>query len=175
MVTRTTKISLLAMALIILASSVAWSLNHRAINAPDSPQPVNNLSALSFINYSGDQVILDNLLGTPLIINAWASWCPFCVNELPDFAAAQKELGHNVKIIAVNRTESAQLAQEFSDRLGVTNDLIILLDKTDSFYKAIGGFSMPETIFVNAAGQIMDHKRGPMKKDEIIKRAQAIL
>ena len=39
----------------------------------------------------------------------------------------------------------------------------------------IGGFSMPETIFIDSDGVTKDHKRGPMEKEEIIQRAQVIL
>ena len=37
----------------------------------------------------------------------------------------------------------------------------------DSFYKSIGGFSMPETIFVSSNGDLLRHKRGPMKFEEM--------
>ncbi len=94
---------------------------------------------------------------------------------MPDFTAAQKELGDSVIIIAIDRQESLSAAKRFSDRLGVTDGILFWLDSSDSFYREIGGFSMPETIFVNAAGETVDHKRGPMDKVEVIERIQAIL
>lgn len=129
---------------------------------------------LAFQNYNGDTVRLSDF-ETPLVINAWAVWCPFCVKELPDFAAVQQEFGNRVAIIAVDRAESREVAKEFTDGLGISNDLVFLLDPSDSFYRAIGGFSMPETLFVKADGTIHFHKRGPMTREEIRQRTQELV
>jgi len=118
-------------------------------------------------DYDGNQVDLASFIGKPLVINSWAAWCPFCVEELKDFAEIQRELGDSVIIIAIDRAESKSIAKRFSDELGVTDDLVFLLDSRDAFYKSIGGFTMPETIFVNTKGEIVIHKRGFMKATEI--------
>lgn len=123
-------------------------------------------------DYSGNTVTLSDFAGRPLVINSWAAWCPFCVDELPDFAAAQKELGDKVVIIAIDRAESLKIAKEYTDELGITDDLILLIDPRDSFYKSIGGFTMPETIFVDKDGFIRDRKRGPMELEEILEKIE---
>ena len=139
------------------------------------PSEENLVPDLTFKDYNGNDVSLRDFQGKPLVINSWAAWCPFCLDELPDFAEVQKEFGDKIVIIAIDRAESLSLAKEYSDDLGVTNDLIFLLDPKDSFYRGINGFSMPETIFVDRDGVIRDHKRGPMKVNEIRQRVQAIL
>lgn len=126
-------------------------------------------------DYSGKTVSLADFNGKSLVINSWASWCPFCRQELPDFVTAQKELGSKVTIIAVDRAESLAAARGYTDRQGTTNKLIFLLDPSDSLYKSIGGFSMPETIFVDKNGNIVDHKRGPMDINEIRQRIKKII
>jgi len=40
-------------------------------------------------------------------------------------------------------------------------------DPNDSFYKSIGGFAMPETLFIDGEGNIRLHKRGPMTYEEM--------
>lgn len=130
---------------------------------------------LALKDLSGKAVALADFKGKTLVVNAWAAWCPFCRQELPDFAAVQKELGDKVVIIAVDRAESVDTQKRYTDELGVTNDLIFLQDPGDSFYQAIGGFSMPETIFVDKDGNIRDHKRGPMDAAEIRQRIEKIL
>lgn len=129
----------------------------------------------SLKDYNGKTVKLADFSGRPLVLNSWAAWCPFCREELPDFAAVQKELGDKVVIIAIDRAESLEVAKGYSDEQGTTNDMIFLLDPSDSFYQSIGGFSMPETIFVDKEGFIRDHKRGPMKVEEIRARITKIL
>lgn len=126
-------------------------------------------------SYDGKTVTSDDFKGAPLVINAWAAWCPFCVKELPDLAAAQEEFGDAVRIIAIDRAESRATAKAYTDGLGVTDALIFLLDPSDSFYRSIGGFSMPETIFIDAEGYIQFHKRGPMELPEIRQRIQSLI
>jgi len=133
------------------------------------------LPALSLKDYNGNVISLSSLVGKPLVINSWAAWCPFCRKELQDFAELQKEFGEQVLIIAIDRAETLEIAKGFSDELGVSNDLLFLLDPSDSFYQTIGGFAMPETIFVASDGSIQEHRRGPLSKDEIRQKIQNLI
>lgn len=126
-------------------------------------------------DYDGAERSLADFKGKLLVINSWAAWCPFCVQELPDFAALQEEFGDKIVVIAIDRAEPLATAKEFSDRRGVTDRIILLLDPEDLFYQSIGGFSMPETVFVDRDGSIRDHKRGPMDLEEMRRRAEKIL
>ncbi|MBI2004627.1 TlpA family protein disulfide reductase [Patescibacteria group bacterium] len=134
-----------------------------------------SIKNLALKDYNGKTVTLADFSGKPLVINAWAAWCPFCRKELPDFVTAQKEFGDKVVIIAINRQESLAVAKGYTDMQGTSNDLIFLLDQGDSFYQAISGFSMPETIFVDRNGAIAEHKRGPMDINEIRQKIQKLI
>ncbi|MBI4123125.1 MAG: TlpA family protein disulfide reductase [Parcubacteria group bacterium] len=129
----------------------------------------------SLQDYNGKTVNLSDFAGKPLVINSWAAWCPFCKKELPDFAAAQKEFDDKVVIIAIDRSESLAVAKGYTDQQSITDNLIFLLDPSDSFYRSIGGFSMPESIFVDKNGNIVDHKRGPMDINEMRERINKLL
>ncbi len=136
-------------------------------NSPASESTSDQLPNVVLQEADGSDITLSSFIGKPLVVNSWAVWCPFCRQELPDFAALQKEFGDAVVVIAVDRGEPREKAKGYTDELGITNDMIFLLDPSDAFYKAIGGFSMPETIFVTATGDIALHKRGPMTLEEM--------
>ena len=129
----------------------------------------------SLQDYNGKMVNLADFAGKPIIINSWAAWCPFCKKELTDFVAAQKEFGDKVVIIAIDRSESLAVAKGYTDQQGITDNLTFLLDPSDSFYRSIGGFSMPETIFVDKDGNIVFHKRGPMDINEMREKIRQLL
>lgn len=126
-------------------------------------------------DYQGNQVTMADFAGQPAVINSWAVWCPFCREELKSFARAQQEFGNQATYIAINRAESKDTAKGFTDEIGVTDQMIFLLDPEDNFYQAIGGFSMPETIFVDKEGPVRIHKRGPMTLGEIREKTNALL
>lgn len=144
-------------------------------NKTMAPNASSGIFELKLENYNGEVVSLADFKGKPLVINSWAAWCPFCRKELPDFVAVQKEFGDKVTIIAIDRVEPKETAKRYIDELGVKDDLIFLLDPTDSFYQAIGGFSMPETIFINKNGDVTTHKRGPMNTNEMRQKIKEML
>ncbi|PIP86659.1 hypothetical protein COV42_00470 [Candidatus Campbellbacteria bacterium CG11_big_fil_rev_8_21_14_0_20_44_21] len=131
--------------------------------------------SFSLEDIEGKIVNLDDFKGRTVIVNSWATWCPFCVDELPDFAELQKEFGDKIVMIAINRQESLQKSKSFTDNLGITENMLYLLDPKDDFYKSIGGFSMPETLFIDGEQNIRIHKRGPMELSEMISRVNSIL
>jgi len=182
------KTSLIIISVVVLVA-VGWLLvsktgQHQNINPSnntvtqtqtDSATKSEKAPDFHLQDYNGKTVNLADFAGKPLVINAWASWCPFCRQEIPDFVTAQKEFGNKVVIIAIDRQESLGVAKGYTDKQGTTNNLIFLLDPSDSFYSSIGGFSMPETVFINKNGNIVDHKRGPMDINEIRQKIQKII
>ena len=129
----------------------------------------------SLEDYDGNTVTLSDFNGKHVIVNSWATWCAFCKKELPDLAILQEEFADDVVVIAIDRVESLEKAKQYSDDLGVTGRMVLLLDPSDSFYKSIGGFSMPETVFLEPDGSIQFHKRGVMDLGELRTRTQALL
>lgn len=167
---------------VVVLIAVGWLLisntgDHQNMN-PNSNVPSaqsEKVPDFALQDYAGKTVRLADFAGKPLVINSWAAWCPFCRKELVDFVTVQKEFGDKVIVIAVDRAESRDTAKKYTDELGVTGDMVFLLDPSDSFYQSIGGFSMPETVFVNSNGDIVFHKRGPMDVKEMRERMQQLL
>lgn len=126
-------------------------------------------------DYEGDKVKLEKFRGQPLVINSWATWCAFCLAELPDFGRLQTAYGDEVKVLAINRGENPEGVKSYTDEVGVTDELLFLLDDKDSFYQSIGGFAMPETVFIDASGEIVVHKRGPMELGEMQEHTEKIV
>jgi thiol-disulfide isomerase/thioredoxin len=122
----------------------------------------------SFTDLEGNEVSLEQYRGKVLVVNSWASWCPFCVNELPDFSklAAEYE-GRELEVLAINRAESKPQIEAYLRSIDPMPGVTILLDKEDTYYKFIGGFAMPETVFYDTEGGVVVHKRGFMTLDEM--------
>ena len=138
-------------------------------------QQLDKAPNFSLEDYDGNMVALSDFSGKIVIVNSWAVWCPFCKKELGDFARLQEEFKNDIVVVAIDRQESLKIAKGFTDSDGITDDLIFLLDPSDSFYRSIGGFSMPETIFVNREGDIVIHKRGPMEFEEMKEKILSML
>ena len=170
--------NLVILALLLLAGLIGF-LVYSFLNierTPDTPtggegakeeEVGETIPPFSLTDYTGKEVPLSAFEGKALVVNIWASWCPFCVDELPDFAVLQEDFKEEVAVIAINRGETRNTAKEFTDSIGVTNRMTFLLDTNESYYRKIGGFAMPETLFVRPDGTIYLHKRGPLLLSEM--------
>lgn len=172
---RTTAVSLLGLA--VLIGGGAWltysdtspsteteprEIQKQAEAGSGGPQSLQQAPEFSLSDYSGNTVTLDGISAPVTVINIWASWCPFCTKELPAFAKLQETFPRKVEVLAINRGESRKTAKGFTDKADLTDKLTFLLDPDESYYRKIGGFSMPETLFLNADKAIVRHQRGPL-------------
>ena len=58
-------------------------------------------------NLAGDEVLLTNYAGKAVIVTFWATWCKYCLKELPILDRVQVTAGKDqMAVIAVN-TEAA--------------------------------------------------------------------
>ncbi|MEX2369145.1 MAG: TlpA disulfide reductase family protein [Candidatus Paceibacterota bacterium] len=165
--------TLIAIGGVILISFIAFSV---PAAESDKGSDFDAFADIVLLDYEGNERTLAEFRGRPLVINSWATWCPFCRAELPDFARLQSEYeSDDVVVIAIDRRESRERAEEYTDGIDVSDRMLFLLDRNDDFYQIIGGFSMPETIFMNSAGEIVVHKRGPMELREMQEHVEKII
>ena len=118
-------------------------------------------------DYNGNDVRMSKFKREILVVHAWATWCTYCADELKNLAILKKKYGDNIEILAPNRAESVYVAKPFTDALDLGDTMTFLLDPDDAFYKSIGGYAMPETLFINDRGEVFFHQRGPMNMAEV--------
>ena len=102
----------------------------------------------------GNEVHLSDYLGTPVVLNFWASWCGPCKMEMPHFEEKSKALTGEVQFLMVNVTdggrETVETASSFIAGEGYT--FPVFYDTAYSASAAYGAYSLPTTIFINAEG-----------------------
>lgn len=123
--------------------------------------------ALPYTDLSGNTIDLSSFRGKPLIVNIWASWTPFSESELLLLSALKEQAGEELTILAINRKEAQSTAQSYIERIGLSSSIIVLLDADDTFFKSIDGYAMPETLFYDAKGKLIFHKRGVLTTEEL--------
>jgi thiol-disulfide isomerase/thioredoxin len=129
-----------------------------------------------YTDLEGNPFSFDDFRGQVRVVNSWASWCPFCTQELEDFERLAAEYrDQNVAVIAINRKEPRERAVQFLSTLGKFTETHFAIDLTDAYYISIGGFSMPETVFYDTEGNVVFHKRGFMDMAEMRKHTEAAL
>jgi len=97
---------------------------------------------------------LESLRGYPVVINAWASWCPACRSEFPLFGAAAARYGQKVAFLGVDTNDSASNARAFLNTHPISYP---------SYQSSASGLSwlaeiesMPTTVFVDRTGHVTE-------------------
>jgi thiol-disulfide isomerase/thioredoxin len=130
---------------------------------------------LKLKSYDGTDVPLSEFKRSILVVHSWASWCTYCAEELKNLTRLKEMYGDSIEILAINRAESLEEARAFSDPLQLGLGVHILLDPDDSFFRSIGGYAMPETVFIDSNGEVFFHQRGPIQIEDVRQRIQALI
>ncbi|MDX1659425.1 MAG: TlpA disulfide reductase family protein [Nitriliruptorales bacterium] len=106
-------------------------------------------------------------VGKPTIINFWATWCTFCIDEMPDLEAAHQRLGDDVRFVGVDREDpNIDKALELAEETGVTYELV--RDPDASYFRAVKGRGMPLTVLVDEDGIIQFRHNGPLTEEQLL-------
>jgi thiol-disulfide isomerase/thioredoxin len=106
------------------------------------------------------QLDYEGMRDRPVVLNFFASWCPFCVGEMPAFEQVHRDLGPKVVFLGVSQSDSRSASIDLVKEAGVTYATGI--DAQGSFFNAIGTASMPTTLFVRPGGTIAYVQAGPL-------------
>ncbi len=72
------------------------------------------LPSLPFTTLDGRQGNLQNLRGKVVVVNFWASWCPYCLKEMPAIADFYKDYqGRGVEVLALSLDDDAAKAAAY--------------------------------------------------------------
>ena len=96
---------------------------------------------------------LRSLRGYPVVLNAWAAWCPPCREEFPLLAAASAEYGRKVAFLGADTNDSASDARSFLAQHPISYPSYPVASTDLSSLAALEGF--PTTIFINRAGKVV--------------------
>lgn len=103
---------------------------------------------------AGDTFATADLVGRPLVVNFWYSTCTPCRRELPAFAAVQAKLGDTVRFVGVDSLPPSAHEEAFARDRGVQYEL--LYDTNGQLTSAVGVVAFPQTLFIDAAGKIVE-------------------
>jgi thiol-disulfide isomerase/thioredoxin len=124
--------------------------------AENEDPSANAVPDFTILDMDGNEVKLSDFFGKPIVLNFWASWCPPCKAELPDFEEACKRYEGKVTFLMVNLTdgkrETVEVAKEYVASQGYTFPVYF-----DTKYEAAyvyGVSSIPQTYFINADGSL---------------------
>ena len=127
----------------------------------DAAPPKNGDEAPDYVGKTldGDVVLLSTLRGKAVVISYWATWCQYCLKELPILSNIQKAVGKDhMQVIAVN-TESRDVFRKVTRALQPL-DIQLAYDPDSKGREAYGVGPIPHMVIIGRDGVIDSVHKG---------------
>jgi thiol-disulfide isomerase/thioredoxin len=176
MVSKRNSISIFIIFLIVIIIFIAVALSQREntnngesssnIGAPKSEITVSSMD-FSLKTLDGQTVTLSSYHKGLAVINFWAVWCKYCVLEMPDLVALDKELraADLGVVIAVDVAEEESTVKNYLSSKGFSS-LLVPMDYDGKVAKKFNVSGYPTT-FVFYNGKLVDKFGGMMSKQDM--------
>ena len=123
-----------------------------------SPAPAFTLPRLE-----GGELASATLIGRPVILNFWATWCQPCRKEFPVLNALDRDSRVEVVTIALDE-DGQRIVAPFVRREGL--EYTVLLGNQEVFER-FNGFTIPYTLVLDPAQTVVGTYRGPASAEDL--------
>ena len=117
---------------------------------------------LAGVDLDGEPLALSDSRGEVTVVNSWATWCPPCRTEMPEFAeVAEKLAGQGVTFVGINVQDDPAGAREYTADTPYPS----IVDDDGSLVAQIPDVpprSLPVTVILDRQGRIAVRIVGPI-------------
>ncbi len=130
------------------------------------------LKAFDFavMDYDGNEVKLSDYIGTPIVLNFWASWCPPCKGEMPHFNKVSEEYPNDELLFLMvdmvdGASETTEKGKKYVEDNGYT--FAVFFDEKQDAAATYGIRSIPSTFFIDKEGYIAGVAEGGIDEETL--------
>ncbi|HDD55361.1 MAG TPA: TlpA family protein disulfide reductase [Chloroflexi bacterium] len=114
----------------------------------DQPAP-----ELTLFDLDGNHVALSDFVGQVVLLNNWATWCPPCRQEMPEFSAYyDKYKDAGFQVLAVEAGQPEDEVRAFAEGQGL--EFIVLLDPEHQSQDTFQQQTLPNTFVIDRQGHL---------------------
>lgn len=145
--------------LLAVVATVAVLATACATPGPSLPQDS------EFFAPDGSAATLARFEGQPVVLNFFASWCPPCIAELPEFEQVSSEFAGTVQFVGVNTDFDQDAWLRLVEETGVTYPTFF--QPSAELFRASESPSMPTTVFLDADGVVQHTFAGRLTEETL--------
>lgn len=166
---RLSRMSVLVVVVVLVAAwgGLAAANEEEGILVPD----------FSLVSSAGEVVRLSDFRGQVVVLNFWATWCPYCLEEMQILQELHQEWSETGEAVLLlldqvdGQFETEESGAKYLADHGYT--MTNLLDYGTIGYQMFGIPGLPTTVVIDGEGYFFDYIVGPVTKEGLSKMVEA--
>jgi len=130
--------------------------------APGMAEPVD----FTLPDLQGKPVSLSDYRGKWVIVNYWATWCPPCLDEIPELVSLHDDNSQKLVVIGIDYEEvNTDYLREFVESQLITYPVVTMDPSPVTSLGPVMG--LPTTYIISPQGERMARQEGPVTQQAI--------
>lgn len=162
----------LGTAAIAATAAGAWFADRRLSPQPPADDVVGDFLATQFNDGAGQPQPMSAYRGRLLVLNFWATWCPPCIEEIPELSAMQPAFtAANAQILGIGVDSAANIA-EFARKTEMAYPVLVTGAAGVEWARRFGDLAgaLPYTVVITPDGKIAETILGRIRADTLRNR-----
>ena len=156
----------IVMVLVVVISAMIFFLSKQAsTNTPIEQTDTKISETITFNKLGGGTIKLSDYVNEkPVILNFWASWCPYCQKNMPILNQLYEKYKHEIEVIGVNMEETEQTAQNFIKNYSI--NFPIVLDSNGKITDEFGVLYTNTHVLIGLDGSVVKVIPGDIQESD---------
>ena len=134
------------------------------------------LLAATLPDLRGERQAMAQWKGNVLVVNFWATWCPPCLKEIPEFIRMQEALrDRRVQFVGIAIDDPHKVA-DFAAKMGINYPVLMAETEGISLARAAGNRlgGLPFTVVIDRQGKTARIELGTLDEAKLLPVLQAL-